>query len=142
MEEKKLGQYLRSLRKTNGYTQEFLASYLDISRQAYSNYETNRVTPPNDICYKIANLYSISPDNIIHFSVSENITAEKTFQQDSFNEAENFLSYIDNKENMKKLQNLSPKEKELIYYFDCLTSKDRNEIIEIMKLKLRLGNKE
>ena len=140
MKEKRLGQYLRALRKTNGYTQEFIASYLDISRQAYSHYETNRVIPPNDICYKIAHLYGISTDKIINFSLPENIVTEKVSLSVSYDKVENFLDYINNEENRKKLHSLSSKEKELIYYFDCLSSKDKNEIIEIIKLKLRLSN--
>ncbi len=79
MNEKKLGRYLKGLRKSKGYTQEFVASNLGISRQAYSHYETNRVIPPNDICYKIASLYSISPDNLIALSFfSDGSSTENT----------------------------------------------------------------
>lgn len=139
MMEKNLGQYLKALRKTNGYTQEFVASYLDISRQAYSHYETNRVTPPNDICCKISNLYNLSADAIINFSISKNIVAEKA-PVSSLNRMEGFFNYIDKEENMKKLYYLSAKEKELMYYFNCLPIKDKDEIIEIIKLKLRLSD--
>lgn len=138
MNGKNLGQYLKSLRKANGYTQEFVASYLDISRQAYSHYETNRVTPPNDICCKIAKLYNLAADTIISFSISENIVAEKV-PVSSLNEMEGFFDYINDEENIKKLHHLSVKEKELMYYFDCLSLKDKDEIIEIIKLKLRLA---
>jgi len=138
MNGKNLGQYLKSLRKVNGYTQEYVASYLDISRQAYSHYETNRVTPPNDICCKIANLYHLSTDAIISFSISEGNDAENT-PVSSLHEMEGFFNYVSNEENTKKLHYLSTKEKELMYYFHCLPVKDKDEIIEIMKLKLKLS---
>ena len=43
-----LGTYLKSLRKSNGYSQEFVASSLNIIRQTYSHYETGRIIPPVD----------------------------------------------------------------------------------------------
>ena len=35
-----LNQYLKELRKSCGYSQEFVASHLNITRQTYSHYET------------------------------------------------------------------------------------------------------
>ena len=140
MNEKKLGRYLKGLRKSKGYTQEFVASYLGISRQAYSHYETNRAIPPNDICYKIASLYSISPDNLIALSLFSNDDSSTENTQYEFLDAiEDFLSYLENSENIKKLQFLSATEKELLFYFDHLCSKEQQEIIEIIKLKLQLS---
>ena len=34
-----LGSYLKKLRKSHKYTQEYVASYLDVIRQSYSHYE-------------------------------------------------------------------------------------------------------
>lgn len=139
MNEKMLGRYLKGLRKSKGYTQEFVASYLDISRQAYSHYETNRVIPPNDICYKIADLYSISPDELIALSLFSNDTPTENTQYEFLDSIEDFFSYLENSENIKKLRYLSTNEKELLFYFDHLSSKEQHEIIEIIKLKLRLS---
>lgn len=139
MNEKMLGRYLKGLRKSKGYTQEFVASYLDISRQAYSHYETNRVIPPNDICYKIADLYSISPDELIALSLFSNDTPTENTQYEFLDSIEDFFSYLENSENIKKLRYLSANEKELLFYFDHLSSKEQHEIIEIIKLKLRLS---
>ena len=41
-----LNQYLKELRKSCGYSQEFVASHLNITRQTYSHYETGRISPP------------------------------------------------------------------------------------------------
>lgn len=139
MNEKKLGRYLKGLRKSKGYTQEFVASNLGISRQAYSHYETNRAIPPNDICYKIASLYSISPDDLIAMSLFSNESSDENNQHEFSDTIEEFLSYLENSDNTKKLRFLSANEKELLFYFDHLCSEDQHEIMEIIKLKLRLS---
>lgn len=141
MSEKKLGQYLKSLRKAKGYTQEFVASHLGISRQAYSHYETNRVVPPNDICYMIANLYSISPEQLITFSLDSKNSSVSESSDEFVDNVESFLSYLEKEENKKKLRFLSAKEKELLFYFNHLCPDNQFEMIEIIKLKLQLQNK-
>ncbi len=137
MDEKKLGQYLKELRKSYGYTQEYVASHLDVSRQAYSHYETNRALPSNDAFYKIANLYSIPIEPLIELSVLSDETYHYGTSAAEQDELSKFLDYINEQQNVKKLQNLSRKEKELLYYFNNIFPKDQNEIIEILKIKLR-----
>ena len=130
-----LGIYLKNLRKSHNYTQEFVASYLCISRQAYSHYETGRAVPTNDTCYKIANLYSISPNKIIELSLQPaNITESGTFDNMS-NDFDDFLEYSSEQSNYKKLRYLNHKEKELIYYFNNISIYDQEEILEILKIK-------
>ena len=132
-----LGIYLKNLRKSHNYTQEFVASYLCISRQAYSHYETGRAVPTNDTCYKIANLYSISPNKIIELSFQPtNITEVGTFDNVS-NDFDDFLEYSSEQSNYKKLRYLNYKEKELIYYFNKISTYDQEEILEILKIKLK-----
>lgn len=135
---KTLGQYLKNLRKLNNYRQEFVASQIGVSRQAYSHYETGRVIPPNDVCYKIAHFYSISPELIIQCSL---LDSEPDFcdlsNSNSSTDLTLFLDYISDETNAKKLQHLTKSEKELLFYYNKLTQKDQNEIIEIMKIKLR-----
>lgn len=137
MDEKKLGLYLKELRKSYGYTQEYVASHLDVSRQAYSHYETNRALPSNDAFYKIANLYSIPIEPLIELSVLSDESFHYGASAAEQDELSTFLDYINDKHNAKKLQHLSRKEKELLYYFNNIVSKDQNEIIEILKIKLR-----
>ncbi|MBR1866103.1 MAG: helix-turn-helix domain-containing protein [Lachnospiraceae bacterium] len=139
MIEKTLGQYLKELRKSFGYTQEFVASHLDVSRQAYSHYETGRAVPPNDTCYRIANLYSVSIDTIIKLSLpTEEFTLSTSPDAESLND---FLNYIGNEKNIHKLKYLSRKEKELLYYFDSIPPQEQDEILEILKIKLRRYHK-
>ena len=140
MEEQTLSQYLRNLRKSNNYSQEFVASYLDISRQAYSHYETGRVVPPFDNCCKLAELYNIPQSNILNLLLNVGNFASKTtnpqYQNDQ-DELSDFIQYTTDKSNEKKLKLLSRRQKELLYYFDSITADDQAEIIEIMKYKKR-----
>lgn len=137
MNKKTLGHYLRELRKSHGYTQEFAASSLGVSRQAYSHYENNRALPPNDTCYKIANLYSIPVEMLIELSLqSDNAEFHNILHTDT-TELDNFLDYIDTEKNKERFKNLTNKEKQVLYYFNNIPSIEQNEIIEILKIKIR-----
>lgn len=43
MSGKPLEKYLKELRKSYNYSQEYVASQLNITRQTYSHYETGRI---------------------------------------------------------------------------------------------------
>ena len=59
MQENPLGEYLKTLRRRCGYSQEFVASKLNIIRQTYSHYETGRIMPPVDSLYHLSKLYNV-----------------------------------------------------------------------------------
>lgn len=63
-----LVQNLYILRKSHKLTQKDLADMLNISRQAYSNYETGKRTPDLDLLIKFAQIYVISLDQLINQS--------------------------------------------------------------------------
>lgn len=56
---------LRRLRLDHNYTQTQIGEKLNISRQAYSNYETGKRIPDLDILIKIADIYHISLEDLI-----------------------------------------------------------------------------
>lgn len=60
-----LANNLRRLRTENGCTQEQIAEKLNISRQAYSNYETGKRVPDIDILIRIADIYEVSLEQLI-----------------------------------------------------------------------------
>ncbi len=138
--EHSLGEYLKMLRKSFGYTQEFAASHLDISRQEYSHYETNRAVPSPMACRILAHLYEVEPWCLLRFLVgaepgddpSPSLSALR-----SWNDPSLFLEYLEKDDNMKRLSGLSRKEKELIFYYNSISSADQDEILEILKIKLR-----
>ncbi len=65
MKQIRLAETLRALRKSHNYTQKQVSDYLNISRQAYSNYENNKRTPELDMLLKIITFYQISFDQLL-----------------------------------------------------------------------------
>ncbi len=55
-----LGQVLRRLRKDRKLNQEDVSKYLGVERVTCSAYENDRVIPPADKLYKLAEFYGIS----------------------------------------------------------------------------------
>jgi len=56
---------IKDLRERCGYTQEYVGKKLDISQQAYSNYEKNKRALPARHAYLLAQLYHVSTDYIL-----------------------------------------------------------------------------
>lgn len=132
---------LRELRKANGYTQDYVASYLGIVRQTYSHYETGKRTPNYDTLYKLAGLYNISVDDMIQLTVVSDEWEEYNDSQSPANkDLSNYLDYLNNPNNSKKFHLLNRYEKELLYYFEKLSEEDRREIIEFTKIKAHKNN--
>lgn len=60
-----LAANLQRLRKDHHFTQTQFSKKLNISRQAYSNYETGKRIPDLDIIIRIVNIYHISLENLL-----------------------------------------------------------------------------
>lgn len=60
-----LSNNLRRLRTENNYTQEQIGEKLNISRQAYSNYETGKRIPDIDMLIRIADIYEVTLEQLI-----------------------------------------------------------------------------
>lgn len=60
-----LAANLRRLRSDHNYTQTQLGRKLNISRQAYSNYETGKRIPDLDMLIRIADIYHVSLEQLI-----------------------------------------------------------------------------
>lgn len=56
---------LKILRKSNKFTQKFIANQLNISLSSYSNYENGKYTVPVHILSKIAKFYNTSIDYLV-----------------------------------------------------------------------------
>lgn len=59
---KKLNNLIKELRENNDLTQKTLSSYLNISRQAYSNYENGKREIPVRVVILLAKYYGIGYD--------------------------------------------------------------------------------
>lgn len=56
---------LRRLRLDNNYTQKQIAKMLNLSRQAYSNYETGKRIPDLDLLIRIVDIYGVTLEQLI-----------------------------------------------------------------------------
>lgn len=74
---------LIELRKQNNYTQEYVSSYIHISRGGYSQYETGKRVPSNESLLKLSELYNISIDQLINH---QTISDSDSILSDSSNE--------------------------------------------------------
>ena len=69
-----LPEYLKELRKSHHYKQDFVASQLNIIRQTYSHYETGRVTPPVKALCKLAELYDVPVEKLLALILEEHVS--------------------------------------------------------------------
>lgn len=72
-----LAANLQRLRKDHHFTQTQFSKKLNISRQAYSNYETGKRIPDLDIIIRIANIYHISLENLLTQTCSKMVLSMK-----------------------------------------------------------------
>lgn len=58
-------EYLKNLRVAKGVSQQIVADYLEITRQAYSNYENGNRAPDNEMLLKLAEYFNVSVDYLL-----------------------------------------------------------------------------
>lgn len=147
MANKTLEQYLKDLRKSCNYSQEFVASHLNITRQTYSHYETGRITPPVNSLYNLAKLYGVPVENFLELVVTYNINMDfalkpQTDNLDMTDDLSLFIDFINAPENSKKFKFLSRKERQFLFYFLLLDKRDQDDILAFMKVKCQNRNAE
>lgn len=74
-----IGSNIKRFREEKEITQETLAEYLTVSRQAISNWECGKTEPDIDTLHKIASYFNISMEELIYgekkqYTVINNIT--------------------------------------------------------------------
>lgn len=62
---KQINEFLRELRESHGYRQEYIAKYLGITQQTYSNYELGLREIPLHHIVNLSHLYQVSTDYIL-----------------------------------------------------------------------------
>ena len=116
MENELLPQKLKELRKANGYTQDYVASFLGVVRQTYSHYETGHRTPSSETLYKLAGLYNVSIEDFMQLIIKldQTIYYDAPPSTQSGQELSGFLDYVNAQDNIRKLRFLNYMEKELL----------------------------
>ena len=140
MSGKPLERYLKELRKSYNYSQEYVASQLNITRQTYSHYETGRITPPVDSLYNLSRLYKVPLNSFLELSIHQSQNEEHSISESNRNKSEcddinEFLKHISIPENSKKFKFLKRQEKLVLYYYQLLDDRDQEDILSFMKVK-------
>jgi len=140
-------QYLKDLRKSCNYSQEFVASHLNITRQTYSHYETGRVIPPVNSLYNLAKLYGVPVENFLDLVVTYNINMDFALKPqdnrlDMTEDLSFFIEYINAPENSKKFKFLNRWERQFLFYFLLMDKRDQDDILTFMKVKYQNRSKE
>lgn len=138
MRNDQLAKKLKELRTAHGYKQEDIASVLGIVRQTYSHYETGKRSPDSATLYKLAGFYNISIEDLLHLTISldRNVYYDAPNPTPSSADLDEYLEFFNKPENKKKYHDFDNLEKKLLYYFRKLSSVDKEEIIDIVKLKV------
>ena len=139
MAKKTLGQKLKELRKIFGYTQDYMASALGISRQSYSGYENDVRNPNLPMLYKIATIFGTTADDLLQesYELDDEIIYETPSKTESGDELAQFMEFASSDANRQRIEMLNYFEKKLLFYFDRLSDDDKQEILDLAQIKVR-----
>ena len=141
-----LAKRLKELRIVSGYNQDYVASFLQVARQTYGHYETGKRIPKPETIYKLAGLYGVHVEDIMHMSIEldKNIYYDSPATTESSKELSEYLDYYSNPDIRQKYRHNTDIEKELLFYFNKASLDDKKELVEIAKIKARknIKNKE
>lgn len=93
-----LADNLRRYREYYGFTQQTLAEKINISRQAYSNYETGKRAPDMGLLTKLCDIYSISLDQLVRQPFTYEIKDAKTPYQVCYRQNSEDILYLTDEE--------------------------------------------
>lgn len=119
-----LAENLRKLRDDYNYTQTQIAEKLNISRQAYSNYETGKRIPDIDMLIRIADIYQITLEQLLIQNCSKTGIINEISRP-------YFTAMLADTEDMIYL---SQEEMELILHFRNASNEDRRITRRILDL--------
>lgn len=130
---------LKLLRKSHNYNQVDVAEAIGIARQTYSNYETGKRTLNADLSIRIAEFYHISIAELLSPAITGE-TADCYQDHSVFVDAVNmdaYMKFIERESNPRRRSVLDYYELQLLFYYEQLERLDREEIIEIARMKYR-----
>ncbi len=81
---------IKYLRLKENKTQQQIATFLDITQQAYARYESEKRQIPTDILIKLSNYYNVSLDYLIIGKESNTSNIDKLFELLS-NDEQNYI---------------------------------------------------
>ena len=133
-DKKIIGEKLRELRISHGYSQIDIASFIDVTQGAYSQYESGIRSPSPITLYKIANFYGLSIDELLRLCLpldDEIFYDAKPATSRSLEEAD-FSSFASS----KRLEGFSTTSKEILYCMSKLSPEKQWEVIGFAKSEM------
>ena len=88
-----VGQNIRKFREQKNFTQEDLAEKLGVTRQAVSNWETEKTQPDLDTLQKIAQIFEISVEELIYGTKKGGLTVVHKTIRPTVNQVKKGLSF-------------------------------------------------
>lgn len=116
-----LARNLKYLRLAYGLTQDDLGAFLNISRQAYSNYENLKRSPDLDSLIRLASLYHLSLDDLVSRELSSFMESDHSVQ---IQEDKNFFRLGVDRATENRIY-LTKEETEFISKFRTIAPEDR-----------------
>ena len=97
-----LGSNLKRLRETLGYSQDYVANKLGMSRQRYAHYENDLREPTLEILKNISSFYKVSIDELLSndasgFNVKEDLLHKALSSKNLTDEELQILNLLINK---------------------------------------------
>lgn len=126
-----LNEKLRKLRIEKDFTQDYVAKYLNMTRQGYAHYEAGLRSPDHQTLLKLSNLYHIDIGDLINnftTPIDNNILQEKPPYHTSVNQELHT--------NKKTIQ-LTYDERRLFNLFQKLTSSEKKELLAFLEEKIK-----
>ena len=117
-----LANNLKYLRKKHNLTQTTLSQILNISRQAYSNYETSKRTPDLDSLLQLTTFYQVNLNDLVLGNLQDT-----TIYSDKVSETVVTYTFVKDKKTGNTIY-LTDEELDLITQFRTL-SKENKQII-------------
>ena len=114
-----LSEKLKDLRKRACMTQDDIAEVLEMNRTSFSKYENGASTPPLAVLRKLAKIYSVPLEYLIHDEQPFYVLNEST-EEDVEREKSDTVS---------NFAQLSPEERKLIMKMRLLSDVKKKEII-------------
>ena len=75
---------IKNLRKEKSLSQQAIANYLQITRQAYSNYENGKREPDYETLLKLSEFFGVTVDYLTRGEMAETLTAPEQQLLDLF----------------------------------------------------------
>ncbi|MGN0335155.1 MAG: helix-turn-helix domain-containing protein [Lachnospiraceae bacterium] len=127
-EQRNFGKVFKYLRDYHGYSQKDVAACLNVSPQAYSNYENNKRTPDLNTMITLADFYRIDLDRLVHSRTGEDLIATVT-------DSDRFLM-VPNEKNLPEIP-VTAREAKALMELKKLSPKQQEDVLRYIRFVMQ-----